>query len=309
MKKVSLVATVYNEAESIRQLLSSITSSVRLPDECVLVDAGSSDGTVEIIREFTRDHAWATLHIAPGVNIARGRNIAIQSASYDIIAMTDGGTSLDPEWLSRLVAPMEYDDAVDVVAGWTVMQPQTGFEQWVSLIQRPPDSLDMQTYLPSARSLALRKSVWQVVGGFPESLTKWAEDSVFMLRVREKGFNVVLKPEARVYWRPRATLGSYWTQYFHYGYGDAEGRLFLSTYSKRFVLLCSAAGFVIGMIVSRPLALVSGVILAAGFVRLMLPLHSKTVSIWKLMPLYGLVLFSETAKMVGYLWARMGFGK
>ena len=301
--KVSLIATVYNEAASIGRLLSSIISLTRFPDECIFVDAGSSDGTIDIINDFVKDHPWVVLKVVPGVNIARGRNIVIEKARYDIIAITDGGARLDTTWLSNLVVPLEEDDSTDVVAGWTVMEPHSRFEKWVSLIQRQPETLDMQNYLPSARSLALRKEVWVAAGKFPENLKRWAEDSAFMVQVRKIGLKVKLVPEAKVYWRPRGSLRSFWTQYVHYGYGDGEARLFSFTYIKRIVLLCSVLTFLVGIFFNWFVAAVSGFVTAIGFFRLMLPLRSPTLSVWKLIPLYVLVLFSEAAKTAGYVWA------
>src|SRR3972149_6700460 len=49
---VSLVATVLNESSSIAALLDSILAQERLPDEVVIVDGGSRDGTLEALRSY-----------------------------------------------------------------------------------------------------------------------------------------------------------------------------------------------------------------------------------------------------------------
>ena len=50
--RVSVICTVLNEGESIRRLLDSLVLQTCQPDEVVLVDGGSRDNTVEVIREY-----------------------------------------------------------------------------------------------------------------------------------------------------------------------------------------------------------------------------------------------------------------
>ncbi|PSG99723.1 MAG: hypothetical protein BRC28_03210 [Nanohaloarchaea archaeon SW_4_43_9] len=100
--KISLICTVYNEGESIRDLLNSIVSQTRVPDEAVFVDAGSDDKTREIIEEYQEDHDWIRLIVDEGCNIAEGRNTAVENAEYDYIVGTDGGCIVDKEWCEAM---------------------------------------------------------------------------------------------------------------------------------------------------------------------------------------------------------------
>ena len=45
--KVSVISTIFNEVESIDDLMASLMRQTRIPDEIVVADAGSSDGTRE----------------------------------------------------------------------------------------------------------------------------------------------------------------------------------------------------------------------------------------------------------------------
>jgi glycosyltransferase involved in cell wall biosynthesis len=99
--QLSVILTVLNEGEAIRPLLDSLIHQTRFPDEVVICDGGSRDNTLEVLEEYKQ---WLPLKllVAPGVNISRGRNIAISAAIGQIIAMTDAGVILSPTWLEDL---------------------------------------------------------------------------------------------------------------------------------------------------------------------------------------------------------------
>src|SRR4051812_44242694 len=100
-ERVSLIATIFNEADSIETWLRSVSGQTRQPDELVLVDAGSTDGTVETIRSHTSASFPIHLHVVEGANVPEGRNSAFRYALGPIVAVTDAGTDLDPSWLER----------------------------------------------------------------------------------------------------------------------------------------------------------------------------------------------------------------
>ena len=99
--KVSLIVTVLNEARSLPALLDTIAAQTRQPDEVVICDGGSTDGTLNLLRAETRFPVRVIER--PGCNISQGRNFAIEAATGDVIASTDAGVRLDPKWLEKLV--------------------------------------------------------------------------------------------------------------------------------------------------------------------------------------------------------------
>jgi glycosyltransferase involved in cell wall biosynthesis len=102
--QVSVVVTVYNERSNIRRLLASLAQQTRPPDEIVICDGGSTDGTADVIRGFVCAHGDnlppLRLLVEPGANISRGRNLAIAAAHGPIIAVTDSGVRLSAGWLA-----------------------------------------------------------------------------------------------------------------------------------------------------------------------------------------------------------------
>lgn len=232
--KVSLICTLKNEESSIREFLDSILSQSRLPDQVIIVDGGSTDGTVEIINSYIGKCNLIKLIVKKGANIAEGRNIAIKNAKYDVIASTDAGCRIDKHWLENLIRPFEEDSSVDVVSGWYEPDARTEFEGFVAELTYPklerviknPDK-----FLPSSRSVAFKKKCWAKVGGYPEWLYT-AEDTLFDLNLKKTGCKFVFAPKAVVYWRARSNLRSVFKQHYLYAKGNAQAGLFIVNYIK-----------------------------------------------------------------------------
>src|SRR3989304_290262 len=94
--KVSLISTVLNEARSLPTLLDSIAAQTRQPDEVVICDGGSTDGTLDLLRSEERFPLRVIER--PGANISQGRNAAIEAAAGEVIASVDAGGRLRPPW-------------------------------------------------------------------------------------------------------------------------------------------------------------------------------------------------------------------
>ena len=251
---VSVITTVYNEAEAINRLLESLAAQTRPPDEIVICDGGSSDGTVALIE------AWAAHRMMPvtvivemGANISRGRNVAIAAARGPIIAATDAGVRLDSRWLEHLVAPWEgvgRDDAPVAVAGFFLPDVEGIFQSAMAATVLPlPEELDPKRFLPSSRSVAFTKDVWVATGGYPEWLD-YCEDLIFDFAVnklrQDKPSAFAWAPNALVYFRPRTTLRSFWTQYYRYARGDGKADLFRKRHAIRYGIYLLALPALVG---------------------------------------------------------------
>ena len=95
-----------------------------------MVDAGSTDGTLERLEAAAEIDPRIMVIVEPG-NRSHGRNTAIENATHEIIAATDGGGIADPEWLEHLVAP--FADGVDWVAGFYRVDAPKALDRCVGL--------------------------------------------------------------------------------------------------------------------------------------------------------------------------------
>ncbi len=230
--RVSLVATVLNEAHSLPRLLDGVAAQSRHPDEVVICDGGSTDGTIAILE--AEDRFPLRLLQQPGANISQGRNKAIENAVGEIIAVTDAGVRLDSRWLERILTPFEQGET-SVVAGFFRPDPRTTFETALGATVLPElQDIQPEQFLPSSRSVAFRREAWDVVGGYPEWLD-YCEDLVFDFRLRAEYGPFIFVPDALVYFRPRPTLRAFVVQYYRYARGDGKADLWRLRHAIRYV--------------------------------------------------------------------------
>ncbi|HEX5415052.1 MAG TPA: glycosyltransferase [Chloroflexota bacterium] len=242
---VSVVVTVRNEESTVDDLIGSLLAQSRQPDEIVISDGGSIDGTVGTVESWIARGAPIRLLRCPGANIAAGRNRAIEAASGEIIACTDAGTRLDPRWLEKIVAP--FAQGYDVAMGFFHAAPQSLFERALAATTLPhADEIDPTKFIPSSRSIAFSREAWARVGGYPEWLD-YCEDVIFDLGLRDAGLRFAWVPDAVVYYRPRGTLAAFARQYYLYARGDGKANLWPRRHAVRYLAYTLA-----------PLALVLG---------------------------------------------------
>jgi glycosyltransferase involved in cell wall biosynthesis len=229
--EIAIVIPALNEADNIGLLLDDCAEQTLQPSETIVVDAGSTDGTREVLAE--RQARWPAMRVlqARGGTPGRARNEGVRHSRSPLIATLDAGSRVGPEWLATLSAPLRAlsDDAVCV--GVAEPDPRSEFERaagWFTLRsykppgRRPPLST---SFLPAGRNgFCFSRRSWNAVGGYPEHLA-FGEDKVFVQRLRRAGWAVTPVREATVQWRPRSTLVELYRQYQHYGYGDAVAGL------------------------------------------------------------------------------------
>jgi glycosyltransferase involved in cell wall biosynthesis len=294
--KVSLVTTVKDAADAIEDFLASVRAQTRPPDEVVVVDGGSADGTLERLRAAED----ITLIESPGANIARGRNAAIAAATHDVLAVTDGDCVLDPDWLERLLAPIEA--GADVAMGHYLPIDDHFLSACMAAVNLPDaEELDEATFMPSSRSVAFRRRAIEAAGGYPEWLDI-GEDMYVDHRWRELGLDLRLAREAVVRWRLRTSLRDTWVQYFRYARGDAIAGMHPDRHAIRFGAYGAALYAAGSRGVLRKVAAVGG---AAAYARGPLRRVRKRFRgpdrARAFLAVPALMVFIDLAKMAGYL--------
>lgn len=224
---ISVCITVLNEEGSIGKLLDSLLVQTKKADEIVIVDGGSNDKTAEIIRHYQNLPAGRQgkikLLIEKG-GIAHGRNVAIEIAKYPVIVSIDAGCIAEKDWLEKLVKPLEYEK-VGVSAGFYTMAANSPLQRVMGVyLGIPPERFDPVSFLPSTRSVAFKKEVWEKVGGFDEKLTNGGDDTKFFYSCVKSGIRIARVGEAKVIWEEidHLTFKDFAGKLFNHARGDAR---------------------------------------------------------------------------------------
>jgi glycosyltransferase involved in cell wall biosynthesis len=226
MPQVTVVATVLNEVKEIARLVPSLQAQVPPPDEIIVVDGGSTDGTWDWLLAAQRDNPTllairdesCSLRRSPGP-ISRGRNVAIAAARSQIIACTDAGCTYPPDWLARITAPLA-DFTAEYALGGSCLDPADP-TVW-DLASAPYFGVKLSPATSSksctARSMAFRKELWKRIGGFSETVF-FGEDTLFDLQARR-----LTRPAfvdgAKALYRPQYSFLSAFHQLASYAVSD-----------------------------------------------------------------------------------------
>lgn len=268
---MSLVLTTFNEREALPALLEDILRLDPRPREFIVVDAGSRDGTLAHLQaaseRLTAAGIATRVLVAPGANIARGRNLAVAEATEAIIAVTDAGCRLPPRWYGAMTSHIAAGEA-DFVGGFFLPVARTRFQRVLAaLTTRPAPG---RGFKPSSRSVAFSRDLWQRVGGYPENL-RYAEDSVFNDRCLNAGARYRVETSAPVQWEVRRSMREALRQYFNYASGDAQaGRLSTSLAMNQLACWTTIGSFAVGQPILGLLVL--------GFYPAALVLRRRTVA-------------------------------
>lgn len=242
---VSIVSPVLNESENIDRLVAPIAAQMDADDEYLLVDGGSTDGTVDLIEAWNARDRRIKLVRSPGGTIGHSRNLGISAARNTFIACTDAGCDPGPNWVAGFraaAAESESGDGAELYVGVyrVAIRPDKRFEQAMAAVSWP-DPYEARRQKPlrrfygrllgrrfsarrvDGRSVGFRKDVWKAAGGFPEHLLT-AEDEAFGRAVLETGARSALTLDAEVTWRQRPSVGATFRQFRGYGRGGGASK-------------------------------------------------------------------------------------
>jgi rhamnosyltransferase len=222
---ISVVIPVKDGGEDLRRCLAGIAIQ-RVEDEVevVVVDSGSTDGSVEVARA-----AGARVHeIAPHeFNHGATRNLGVSLARGDLLAFTSQDAhAAGPAWLEHLTAPLRDDERVAGVYGRQVAHedakpPERFFLDFVygprPRVQRAArrEELSMDTTLFSNANSAIRRSVFEELPFVDDIIM--SEDQEWSQRVLLAGYTLVYEPRAAVRHSHPYTVGQAFRRFFDSG--------------------------------------------------------------------------------------------
>lgn len=297
---IAVIATVFNEGAAVEGLVRSLLAQSQQPDEIVVADGGSTDETLVVLERLAAVHPSLRVVKEPG-NRSQGRNAAIEATTADIIASIDGGCIADPQWLEALVAP--FASGADWVSGGYDLAEVSLWSRCLGLvIVYVPEEMEGEGTLPSARSVAFRKSAWEKAGGFP-IVASLNEDTVFAERLVDAGFSPAAATDAVVRWVPPANMSEMVRKAWEWGLGDGLAGSRTIVYKHLLAWYGGTALAALAALVWRPRALPVTLAPFAASVAWKTRLkyrHAQGAAKYLFMPVAHVV--ANTTTLVAFLW-------
>lgn len=227
MPQVSVIIPIYNGEGDLPDLLACLLQQTFAPDrvEYLLVDNNSRDRTSEMLQQALPEFAQRGLTLRPLQATAiqssyAARNAGIRAAQSDILVFTDADCRPQPNWLQRLVQPLQ-DAAIALVVGEVAALPgQTWLEQYAqaqeTLSQRHTLNHPFCPYGQTA-NVAIRRRAFEQIGLFRPYLTTGGDADMCWRILRETAADYQFVPEAIVQHQHRTTLQELGKQWRRYG--------------------------------------------------------------------------------------------
>ena len=192
--KISIITSVYNNKETIEDAIKSVLSQSYDNIEYIIVDGGSSDGTLEIIEKYKNDIAHYISE--PDKGIYDGLNKGVQLATGDVVAFLHSDDIYASDTIIEDIAQEFQKSKVDGVYGDLIYTPKEDTTKILRYWKSKPFKPEMlkQGWMPAHPTLFLKKSVYDKYGTFDLNF-KIAGDYDFMLRVLSAGISVSYLPQ------------------------------------------------------------------------------------------------------------------
>jgi GT2 family glycosyltransferase len=189
------------------------------PFEIVLVDNGSTDGSIDFVRE--RFPECRVVALDANIGFAAGNNAGARGAIAAYLAFLNNDTRVDPGWLTALVAAAEGDPTVGLVTSRVVFMDRPdvidsagdGYLRCGGAFkhrhgQRVDGRLSSrEVFGACGAAFLIRRELFEVLGGFDEDLFMVYEDVDLSYRARLRGWRCVYADAAWVKHAGSASLG------------------------------------------------------------------------------------------------------
>ena len=183
--KISIVTVSHNSESTIRSTLESVLAQIYADYELIIVDGASSDGTMEVVREFEPRFGDKLRYISePDSGIYDGMNKGIAMASGDVIGFLNSDDYFTSNDILQKVANALICSDVDAVYGDVhyvrSTNPNRCVRYYSSKRFRPWKML--MGWMPAHPSFYCRREIYEKYGQFDANLSL-AADFDLMLRL------------------------------------------------------------------------------------------------------------------------------
>jgi GT2 family glycosyltransferase len=227
---VIIILVNWNGRDVTLDCLGSLHSVTYSPFRIVVVDNGSTDGSVEAIRSRFPDVTVLTM--GRNLRFAGGNNAGIRHAldqGAEAVLLLNNDTTVEKEFLDHLVKRLNADAATGATAPkilyhddprhiwfagggisfWTGTMRHTGIRE----VDRGQYNTARAIAYASGCCILVKRSVIERIGLLDESFFMYAEDADWSMRIRKAGFVIMYEPASRVRHKLSVSAGGHVSLY------------------------------------------------------------------------------------------------
>ncbi len=220
---ITVVCPTYNEEEHIENVLNFFVNAKPYDKELIIVDGGSKDKTLDIIKDWMKKYSNIKLFNNPYKYVPYALNIAIKNSSGDPIIRLDAHTKYSIDYFEKILETFQKTNA-EIVGGPMIKKGITDFQKAAAYVTSSPFGIgdskihkkDFNGYSDHVYLGSWKRSLFDEIGYFDERLHR-NQDDEFHYRAKSLGKKIYLSSDIKSEYFPRKNYSSLIRQYFQYG--------------------------------------------------------------------------------------------
>ncbi len=217
--QVSALLLNWNRRDDTLACLASLQGLTIAPDEVLVVDQGSEDGSVEALE--TAFPEVRILGLEKNVGVAAGRNLLASMAKGDLLWFLDNDAELPPDALSKLLAGFEAhpEAAVLTMRVDNFYSGELDGPSWVypaNMLAKAGEPFESVVFAGGA--CGIRREVFWWAGGYDEDYFFSGEEEALALRLMDLGYSLWYWPDSRLLHKVSPNRRISWgkERFYHY---------------------------------------------------------------------------------------------
>ncbi|NLG51761.1 MAG: glycosyltransferase family 2 protein [Chloroflexi bacterium] len=209
--RASVIVVNYNGGEELIQCIGSLMPSCSANDEVILVDNASTDGSADAVEQTFPD--VRVIRSKTNLGFGGGNNLGMRVSTGEYLVFLNPDTLVNPGWLDALLAALDENPQVGTVTSKILLLNDRGrintcgndtHASGLTLCRGlglPADMLNepAEVGAVSGAAFAMRREIYELLGGFDESFFLYMEDTDLSWRARLLGDHPLYVPDSIVY--------------------------------------------------------------------------------------------------------------
>lgn len=223
--RLSVIVRTFNRAQKLLRVLKCIAHQDFPAErfEVIIVDDGSTDGTVDLVRDATMHIKHMKYLKQSHAGPAKAGNVGTNAAAGELVVFLDDDCQPPSDWLARICNYFDQHPEIDGIGSWIDTKINgsllSRYHKYIGFLQGPQYYENQLIGLATA-SAAFRRSALVQTRGFCEQFV-WpgGEDTDLIYRLKQEGYKIKFVPDIKCLHEPPETIRGFLRKRYFYGYG------------------------------------------------------------------------------------------